>query len=46
VLIDVGTPYAVAQLGQDVIVNIGVGNYMLLQNVQLSSLHEGWIVAG
>ncbi|MEO8113926.1 MAG: calcium-binding protein, partial [Phenylobacterium sp.] len=43
VLLDPGTVYVLAQSGADVVINmVGLG-YMVLQNVQLSTLHGDWI---
>ncbi|MET0272386.1 MAG: calcium-binding protein, partial [Phenylobacterium sp.] len=45
VQLDPGTVYTVDQIGSTVLINMGGGNYMSLQNTQLSSLGEGWIFA-
>jgi len=39
-----GTTYSYAQVGADVVVNMGPGASLILQNVQMSSLGEGWII--
>ncbi|MBL8555059.1 MAG: M10 family metallopeptidase C-terminal domain-containing protein [Phenylobacterium sp.] len=44
VLLDPGTPYSVAQVGADVVITLGSSaDKMILANVQLSSLPDGWI---
>jgi hypothetical protein len=43
VQIDAGTAYQVGQAGADVIINLGGGDQMVLTNVQLSTLPQGWI---
>lgn len=46
VQLDPGTSYTVAQQGADVVIDLGNGDEMILQNVQLSSLPSGWIFTG
>ena len=47
VQLDPGTQYTLSQVGADTVVDMGGGNQMVLQNIQLSSLPAGWIfVAG
>lgn len=46
VQLDPGTQYTVSQVGADTVVNMVGGGEVILQNVMLSSLHEGWIVVG
>jgi Ca2+-binding RTX toxin-like protein len=43
VMVDPGTVYSVSQDGADVVIDMGGGNRMVLENVQLSSLPAGWI---
>ncbi|MBX3485267.1 MAG: M10 family metallopeptidase C-terminal domain-containing protein [Phenylobacterium sp.] len=44
VLLDPGTPYSVAQVGADVVITLGSpADRMILVNVQLSTLPDGWI---
>jgi len=44
VLLDPGTPYSVAQVGADVVITLGSpADQMILVNVQLSALPDGWI---
>lgn len=38
-----GAHYTATQSGADVLVDLGGGSEMILQNTQLSSLHDGWI---
>lgn len=38
-----GTAYSVSQSGADVIVDMGAGGRVVLQNVQLAGLGEGWL---
>ncbi|MFC3070167.1 family 16 glycosylhydrolase [Phenylobacterium soli] len=38
-----GAAYTVSQSGADVLVDLGGGTQMILQNTQLTSLHDGWI---
>ena len=46
VQLDAGTAYVVDQVGDDVLINMGGNNYMLLTGVQMSSLGAGWIFEG
>jgi len=43
VQLDPGTSYHLAQQGADTIVDMGNGDEMVLRNVQLASLPQGWI---
>ena len=43
VQLDAGTAYSLHQSGADTIVDMGYGDEVILQNVQLSSLPSGWI---
>jgi Ca2+-binding RTX toxin-like protein len=45
VLLDVGTSYTVSQVGPDVVVQMS-GGQVVLANIQLTSLPDGWIVVG
>jgi Ca2+-binding RTX toxin-like protein len=45
VQLDPGTAYAVSQVGADVVVDMGSGDQLVLQHVQLSTLAAGWITA-
>jgi serralysin len=45
VQVDAGTSWTLRQSGSDTIVDMGNGDQMVLQNVQLSSLPSGWIFA-
>ncbi|WP_297696822.1 family 16 glycosylhydrolase [Phenylobacterium sp.] len=45
VQVDPGDTYAVSQQGGDVVVDMSAGGEVVLQNTQLSSLHDGWIFA-
>jgi Ca2+-binding RTX toxin-like protein len=42
VQLDPGASYSVAQVGEDVVVDIGAGR-LVLQNVQLPALGQGWL---
>ena len=47
VQLDAGTQFTLSQVGADTVIDMGGGNQMIIQNVQLSSLPGGWIfVAG
>ncbi|WP_334165023.1 calcium-binding protein [Phenylobacterium sp.] len=46
VQLDPGTAYTLAQVGADTVIDMGGGNRVVLVNVQLSALPEGWIVGG
>jgi hypothetical protein len=46
VMLDRGTTYTVSQVGADTVIDMGGGNQMILVNVQLSSLKDGWIFEG
>ncbi|RAK61552.1 1,3-beta-glucanase [Phenylobacterium hankyongense] len=43
VQLDPGTTYSVSQVGADTVVDMGNGDQLVLANVQLASLHDGWI---
>ncbi len=43
VLLDHGTLFTVRQTGAEVVIETSGGGQMILANVQLSSLPEGWI---
>lgn len=43
VQLDPGTTYVARQVGADVVIDMNLGGQMILQNVQLASLTEGWI---
>ncbi|MDB5442042.1 MAG: hypothetical protein JWP73_418 [Phenylobacterium sp.] len=43
VQLDPGTHYTLSQIGADTIIDMGNGDQMILQNVQVSSLPNGWI---
>lgn len=43
VQLDPGTTYTLSQDGADVIINLGFGNRMVIEGVQLSLLPDGWI---
>ena len=43
VQLDPGTTYTVNQVGADTVIDMGNGDQMTLQNVQLSTLSSGWI---
>jgi hypothetical protein len=43
VLLDPGTVYSLAQVGADVVIDMGANGQMVLVGVQLSSLPTGWI---
>jgi Ca2+-binding RTX toxin-like protein len=43
VQLDAGASYSLRQAGADTIVDLGNGDQMVLQNVQLASLNSGWI---
>jgi Ca2+-binding RTX toxin-like protein len=38
-----GMTWSASQVGGDVVVDLGGGDAVTLQNVQLTSLHDGWI---
>ncbi|WP_397422442.1 calcium-binding protein [Phenylobacterium sp.] len=46
VRLDPGTIYTLSQVGADTVIDMGAGNQMILQNVQLASLPNGWITVG
>lgn len=46
VQLDPGTRYTLSQVGSDTVIDMGGGNQMILQNVLLSSLPQGWITVG
>jgi serralysin len=46
VQLDSGTTYTVAQVGADTVIDMTGGGQMILTNVQLASLDNGWIFAG
>ncbi|MBS0333849.1 MAG: hypothetical protein JSS35_13865, partial [Proteobacteria bacterium] len=46
VLVGSGQHYAVTQQGSDVVIDLGADSKVVLANVQLSALHDGWIVTG
>ena len=41
--LDPGMTWTASQVGADVVVDFGGGDAVTLQNVQLTSLHDGWI---
>jgi serralysin len=43
VQLDPGTTYTVSQVGADTVIDMGGGDQLILQNVQLSTLTAGWI---
>ncbi|MDB5418193.1 MAG: alkaline metalloproteinase, partial [Phenylobacterium sp.] len=43
VQLDPHTVYTVSQVGSDTVIDMGNGDQMILQNVQMSSLPNGWI---
>lgn len=43
VMLDPGTQYAVSQIGADTVIDMIGGGRMILQDVQMSSLPDGWI---
>ena len=43
VQLDPGTGYTASQMGADTVVDMGGGDELILKNVQLSSLPQGWI---
>ena len=43
VQVDPGTTYTVSQVGADTVIDMGGGDQMVLRNVQLSTLPDGWI---
>ena len=43
VLLDAGTNFTLSQVGADTVIDMGGGDEMILRNVQLSSLPDGWI---
>ncbi|WP_309645569.1 M10 family metallopeptidase C-terminal domain-containing protein [Phenylobacterium sp.] len=45
VLVSEGSTYTVAQIGGDVVIDMGGGSQMVLVGVQMSSLTAGWIVS-
>jgi Ca2+-binding RTX toxin-like protein len=44
--LDPGTTYSVSQVGANTVIDMGGGNRMDLDNVQLSSLHSDWLFEG
>lgn len=40
-----GAVYTLAQVGEDTVIDLGQGNQLVLDNVQLSSLPAGWILS-
>jgi hypothetical protein len=46
VFIEPGTTYSLVQQGGDTVVNFGEGHRLVLVDVQLSSLSDGWILGG
>ncbi len=40
-----GAAYTLAQVGEDTVIDLGPGNQLVLDNVQLSSLPAGWILS-
>jgi hypothetical protein len=46
VLLDPGTTYTASQVGADTVIDMGGGNQMILQGVELSTLGAGWILVG
>lgn len=46
VMLDPGTTYTLAQVGDDTVISLGGGGQMVLAGVQLSSLTPGWIFTG
>ena len=46
VQLDPGTHYSLTQVGSDLMLNMGPGDQLILQNVQLSSLPSGWLTVG
>jgi hypothetical protein len=46
VRLDAGTTFTTAQVGGDTVVSMSGGGQLVLADVQLSSLQDGWIVAG
>ncbi len=44
--LDPGTTYSVSQVGDDTVIDMGGGNRMVLDHVQLSTLHSDWIFEG
>ena len=46
VRVGAGVTYTLAQEGADTVIDLGSGQRMVLEGVQLTSLPEGWIVGG
>jgi Ca2+-binding RTX toxin-like protein len=44
--LDPGTTYNVRQVGADTVIDMGGGNQMVLENVQVSTLHSDWLFEG
>ena len=44
--LDPGTAFTLSQVGADTVVDMGGGNQVIVQNVQLSTLPAGWIFVG
>jgi serralysin len=43
VMLDPGTAFTVSQVGADTVIDMGIGNEMILVGVQMSTLTSGWI---
>ena len=46
VMLDPGTTFTVSQVGADTVIDMAGGGKMVLEGVQLTSLHPGWIFGG
>ena len=44
--VDPGVTYTVSQVGADTVINMTGGGRMVLEGVQMDSLHSGWIFGG
>jgi serralysin len=44
--LDPGTTYSVSQIGANTVIEMGGGNQMVLENLQLSTLHSDWLFEG
>jgi serralysin len=42
-MLDPGTAFTVSQVGADTVIDMGIGNEMILVGVQMSTLTSGWI---